>query len=433
MRRRQASDDDEEEDYASGRERIIGSRVSDAEESDLEDELLEEVEEEEEEEEFGEHWSGSDAQRLVAQVQRKDLVDGVIDRRSKKEEEQTDGDGFYVQDNVDQIGDNVSESGEGQCQEEKKANEPFSVPTAGAFYMHDDRFRDGGEGRHRRTLDGRNLWESRDDLKWGHDKFEERSMQERHYKEGRRMSKGRHQAHGRNKGQDRKYPRPKSQDNNNQNSAPKFARGKGPRRYQPVTKNSIDTCANKRGPLNSLEKVSHENTSAKSSTSESAQFPSSKNGLASSLSVASPPFYPSGSSIKEISSTQKKDGQSGQKKETYSNNIPGKNASYKGRGQTSTIFPVMQFAGQHPGGLGVPALGMAFPGYVGQPNGMGNSEMTWLPVLAGTAGSLGAYHAWTAGQMSSLPPASSKDSSINEHGNKVKSGKAYCWFLKFDL
>ena len=37
----------------------------------------------------------------------------------------------------------------------------------------------------------------------------------------------------------------------------------------------------------------------------------------------------------------------------------------------------MQFAGQHPGGLGVPAVGMAFPGYVGQPNGMGNSEMTW--------------------------------------------------------
>ncbi|PWA64289.1 hypothetical protein CTI12_AA345600 [Artemisia annua] len=32
--------------------------------------------------------------------------------------------------------------------------------------------------------------------------------------------------------------------------------------------------------------------------------------------------------------------------------------------------------GQHPGGLGVPAVGMAFPGYVGQPNGMGNSEMT---------------------------------------------------------
>lgn len=38
----------------------------------------------------------------------------------------------------------------------------------------------------------------------------------------------------------------------------------------------------------------------------------------------------------------------------------------------------MQFGGQHPGGIGVPAVGMAFPGYVSQPQlGMGNSEMTW--------------------------------------------------------
>lgn len=38
----------------------------------------------------------------------------------------------------------------------------------------------------------------------------------------------------------------------------------------------------------------------------------------------------------------------------------------------------MQFGGQHPGGLGVPAVGMAFPGYVAQPQlGLGNSEMTW--------------------------------------------------------
>ncbi|KAA8540431.1 hypothetical protein F0562_024650 [Nyssa sinensis] len=46
---------------------------------------------------------------------------------------------------------------------------------------------------------------------------------------------------------------------------------------------------------------------------------------------------------------------------------------------TPAFLPVMQFGGQHPGGMGVPALGMAFPGYVAQPNGLGNSEMTWLP------------------------------------------------------
>jgi hypothetical protein len=39
------------------------------------------------------------------------------------------------------------------------------------------------------------------------------------------------------------------------------------------------------------------------------------------------------------------------------------------------INAVMQFAGQHPGGLGV---GMALPGYVAQQQmGMGNNEMAW--------------------------------------------------------
>jgi hypothetical protein len=41
-------------------------------------------------------------------------------------------------------------------------------------------------------------------------------------------------------------------------------------------------------------------------------------------------------------------------------------------------YAVMQFGSQHPGGIGVPAVGMAFPGYVAQPQlGLGNSEMTW--------------------------------------------------------
>ena len=35
----------------------------------------------------------------------------------------------------------------------------------------------------RRTHGGRRLWESKDDRKWGHDKFEEMNLQERHYDE----------------------------------------------------------------------------------------------------------------------------------------------------------------------------------------------------------------------------------------------------------
>uniref|UniRef100_A0A2P2M0Q2 Uncharacterized protein n=1 Tax=Rhizophora mucronata TaxID=61149 RepID=A0A2P2M0Q2_RHIMU len=99
---------------------------------------------------------------------------------------------------------------------------------------------------------------------------------------------------------------------------------------------------------------------------------------------------------------------------------------------TPAFLPVMQLGGQHPGSMGVPAVGMAFPGYVAQPQlGMGNSEMTWLPLLAGAAGALGpkycspyiavdgAYHARPSGQISSMGP-SSKETNNNKPNNEWK-------------
>jgi hypothetical protein len=60
---------------------------------------------------------------------------------------------------------------------------------------------------------------------------------------------------------------------------------------------------------------------------------------------------------------------------------------------TPALFPVMQFGGQHPGGTGVPSIGMALPGFVSQQQlGLSNSEMTWLPILAGASGALGATY-----------------------------------------
>ncbi|KAF0898491.1 hypothetical protein E2562_008092 [Oryza meyeriana var. granulata] len=57
---------------------------------------------------------------------------------------------------------------------------------------------------------------------------------------------------------------------------------------------------------------------------------------------------------------------------------------------TPALLPVMQFGSQHPGGLGVPTVGMALPGYVAQQQmGMGNNEMTWLPLLTGASGGFG--------------------------------------------
>ncbi|KAL4626267.1 hypothetical protein ACB092_05G084000 [Castanea dentata] len=98
---------------------------------------------------------------------------------------------------------------------------------------------------------------------------------------------------------------------------------------------------------------------------------------------------------------------------------------------TPAFLPVMRFGGQHPGGVGVPAVGMAFPGYVAQPQlGLGNSEMTWLAVLADAAGALGvtycspyivdsAYYARPSGQTSSVG-ASSKENNLNKPNNEWK-------------
>ncbi|KAM0944797.1 putative Btz domain, protein MLN51 plant [Dioscorea sansibarensis] len=102
----------------------------------------------------------------------------------------------------------------------------------------------------------------------------------------------------------------------------------------------------------------------------------------------------------------------------------------QGFAATPAYLPVMQFGGQHPGGI--PAVGMALPGYVAQQQlGFGNSEMTWLPVLAGAAGALGAsycspyialdnsYYARSSGQTSSS--ISSKETSINKSADSSKS------------
>ncbi|KAE8680786.1 CASC3/Barentsz eIF4AIII binding, putative isoform 6 [Hibiscus syriacus] len=420
------------------------------------------------------------------------------------------------------------EDGEG-----KKENEPFAVPTTGSFYMHDDRFRDNVGGRHRQMRGVRNLWETKDDRKWGHDKFEEMTLQEKQYEVGR-SSGGRYRARSKNRVPDHGYPR---------ESRPRSF-GKTTIRIRLLRLSG-----------KTVEKTSQANSSrafTPATNANTVSNPAKKHIFASSLSSASPPFYPSGSSKKDIS-FQKKDVQAGSvsrdlhqsvTNENFSvyqsNSLQGKNAldslslaklyiddsttsasvkpltnmqmppsgssldntRVQGRGITipgpkayqpipqhnqvnrvsppaqvnavqripvqgrayfsvqaatqqlgqhpgigsrassppetameKTVFkelegalifggaqiigttgnmsinhgdqnfpaflPVMQFGGQHSSGLSVPAVGMAFPGYVAQPQlGMRNSEMTWsytgqliviwrLPVLTGAAGSLG--------------------------------------------
>lgn len=619
MRRREASDDEEEEEEEE--EERIDDRVrridrrevidSDGESdgqggaADYDEEELE-VEDEEEEEEIGdEEVEGVEEERHEAKDHEGGRVDGsgmveVVPMVKEAEGMRRESAGEAAETDDVQV--------ENEAGEEKKENEPFSVPTAGAFYMHDDRFRDNAAGRHRRTFNGRKLWESKDDRKWGHDKFEEMTMQERHYDEGRRGSRGNYRGRGKNRGTDRGFVRggnrPKAYNNgNNQNQAPKTVRGRGPRRYEPPNTNRSEAPPTQNKHSGKfLEKASHTSSGrvfTPTSNIESDTAPARKNVIASSLNSASPPFYPSGASNKEVTLAPKHVqagntnknlrpsvmdesfsmpqsnpllrgknvvGSVGMDKlyiddtnspavgkpsanlqlppsgsfinaaqtphsraqgRGFSGQLPFQPAalhnqanrstptvqlhavqrsshaqsrvqpplqasaqpmgqrtgngsqassppgtalsinsfesgemdsppessksktalvgkgkgSVQGNGRGSFLYngaqvigsagnmsvgrgdqnfpggpaflPVMQFGGQHPGGMGVPAVGMAFPGYVGQPQGMGNSEMTWLPVLAGAAGALGAtycspyitvdgaYHARPSGQTSS--------------------------------
>ncbi|KAK4349956.1 hypothetical protein RND71_029269 [Anisodus tanguticus] len=605
MRRREASDDEEEERREKPVRRIGSDGESDGqgatadydeeeEEEEYDDEEYVEDEEAYEEDEYQEAGGTSSVKEVEVVVE--EGADGA---------KEVMGEGTGIDDSNE---NNV------QGEEDKKENEPYAVPTAGAFYMHDDRFRDNaGGGRHRRTFGGRKLWESKDDRKWGHDKFEELSVEERHYEEGGRGSRGRYRGRGRGRGPEHgtvRGRRPKAyvndshQSNNNsqkiQDNASKGMRGRGPRRYRPSFKDNIDAPPppNKQSGL-SVEKHSYHSTakaSAPVSNAENDAVTAAKQWFVSSLNSASPPFYPSSSSAKEITMTHKKELQTG-----TSSVLRGKNASdsvsldklniadpvtavaakvssglqlapgsstisptqsqplrgqgkgfnampnvnYQspvindqfngvplptslpstqrnpvlGRGQpsfqatghqfaqlsgtrsqgssppktgqsiseigefesssdssksksamvakgkgtlqstgrgsvlyggaqvmgapgsmgsgdqnfpaTPAFLPVMQFGGQHRGGI--PAVGMAFPGYVGQPQlGLGNSEMTWLPVLAGAAGAVGAtycspyiavdgaYHARPSGQMSSLTAAPSKENNTSKPNDECK-------------
>ncbi|XP_012456726.1 protein MLN51 homolog [Gossypium raimondii] len=627
MRRREAASDDEEgereeENNAEARmdrRALIRSDESDgqggaADYDDDEEELdLEEVEEEvydeyeEEEEEIDEEEIdevGKVEVRGNVKITGEDVKEAVVDNGNGDVDE-----GLGIDNN--HIGE--------EHEEEKKENEPFAVPTAGVFYMHDDRFRDNVGGRHRRTRGGRNLWESKDDRKWGHDKFEEMTLQEKHYEEGR-SSRGRYRAQSKNRGPGRGYRRGSGSKafgkNNHQNMAPKVVRGRGPRRYEPNMKIS-GQAPPKQGRLSGkpCEKTSQANSGRASTLATNAHTvsdPNLKHIFASSLSSASPPFYPSGSSNKDTALTQKKDVHAESVSRnlcpsvtdenfsaSQSSSLRGKNvldslsmaklyiddpsmsasakpltnvqmvpsgsslgntsqptqsrvqgrgvaipglkayqpaphqnqanrvssptqiipvqrnpvlgraqysvqgaaqqlgqhtgmpqalsppktamsvnsyesgevessetskplvskgkSSIQGAGRGSFLYsgaqvmgptgtmavghgdknfpaflPVMQFGGQHPGGLSVPAVGMAFPGYVAQPQlGLGNSEMTWLPVLTSAAGPLGAtfcspyitvdgaYHARTSGQTSSTG-SSSKEENSNKPNNEWK-------------
>ncbi|ESQ27028.1 hypothetical protein EUTSA_v10018298mg [Eutrema salsugineum] len=229
------------------------------------------------------------------------------DEEEEDEEEDYGDDLEYIADNDN--GKPVDSQPKGVIEDsatdvvEQKPKEPFAVPTAGAFYMHDDRFQELDAASNRRMRGGRRLWQSRDERKWGHDKYEEMNTQEKQY--DRRTSRGRVRGRGLGRGQERGYSRGSNSkaftSNGHQNQFPKaVSRGRGPRRYEVALRNgnqapSVQT----KQSQNSFEKVSHVDSGrapTETASTETDAIQAKKNVVASSLNSASPPFYPSGSS-----------------------------------------------------------------------------------------------------------------------------------------
>ncbi|XP_064950041.1 protein MLN51 homolog isoform X1 [Musa acuminata AAA Group] len=572
-----------------------GAQVYDDEADEEEDEMEEYYDEEEEYGEMDEELEMEDevveeGGHRAASVKEEGIKDV---RQSLEYEGQGDGDRRSSGNAMEHPDENQVEDEE----EKKKENEPYAVPTAGAFYMHDDRFQDNGRGRRRRMFGGRKLWDPKDERAWVHDRFEEMNLQDAQYDEERMRSRGRFRGRGggKSRGASRGYGRGSRHRDysdvvNSQNRTSRTVRGRGPRRYEALPKNNRDIPASrqKQSPAKPQEPTTSASTRKQSSQTANVELDPvvpQKHSFASSLNSASPPFYPSGSSNsnQDILLMQKRDAQAGIINDSLSYSMhteensqssqsstllrgktvvdsvghdrlymsdshrsvvgktlasvhlqpsgfypspdnadissssrvqgtgintagppnnqsasavnhvgrvsahtqapnvqpspaqtsfqpavrvpaqqfihrsvsgnqtsssspppagnssevgdvdspPGSGKSRtsvvgkgkinnQGTGRSSFIYsggqvlgatgamglahgdqnfrtpallPVMQFGGQHPSGLGVPAVGMALPGYVAQPQlGFGNSEMTWVPVLAGMPGALGASY-----------------------------------------
>ncbi|KAL1551485.1 protein MLN51 isoform X2 [Salvia divinorum] len=150
MRRREASDDEEEAEQGGKPPRRIESEgESEGAAAEYEEELDEEEGDYDLDEEYAEEevvvryedgGGGRVGVEVVAVERGESEKEGTFDGKVTEEEKQGAVDDLGENDDGDK---NVADG------EERKVIEPFSVPTAGAFYMHDDRFRDSSGGRNR--------------------------------------------------------------------------------------------------------------------------------------------------------------------------------------------------------------------------------------------------------------------------------------------
>lgn len=286
LRRRVASDvEDDDHEVSAERE---GAYYDDGEDDQgaAPDEDEDQEEEEEEEEEYAD---SEDAART----------------RDASEEDDNGEEKFSQQRRVQHVAGGAPSGTEGlkgtgskEGPEEDKHNaEPFVVPTAGAFYMHDDRFRNNGVIRARRSAGGRKLWEAKDEHRWVHDRFEELKLSEGNYppQSGRgRRGRGREgRGQGRGRGFGRRGDREKDPEESVRFPARRVrGRGRGMRRARMDDYEFRDT--KPASIRNDNRVVSTPKPAVQQPTGKSEEAGSKKPSTSSVLNSKSPPFFPTG-------------------------------------------------------------------------------------------------------------------------------------------
>lgn len=309
LRRCVASDDEEEED-----ETNTAIRDDYYDEDSEHHEGGPPVEEDEDEEEAEEEEEYEDAED-----------EGILLARKKDTSEDYDNEegiedaSNHAREGTRKLQDNVATGRSNEvASEEKKDTEPFVVPTAGAFYMHDDRFCYNGLARPRRSAGGRRLWEAKDEKPWVHDRFEELKLHDEGYRvqgvRGRRGRgrQGRVPGRAKDTGHARggKGNRERSFDDSLQSTQRRPGRGRGIRRAK------MDEYEFKESRVmsNNFPPSSTHETTGAISTALSMQNPASsqlitkpqdvtskKPTISSMLKVSSPPFFPTGAALQNLS------------------------------------------------------------------------------------------------------------------------------------
>ncbi|KAG0560587.1 hypothetical protein M758_10G186900 [Ceratodon purpureus] len=294
LRRREASDDEERE--------MPLHAVSSADDDEEDDE--------DDDEDASQHsFSDEDAEGQATPPDGEEDGAALLRRRRLVSDEEDDHEGLHLEDVSRKSADKEDGSqgtaaadatnGKEAGEEERKEAEPFVVPTAGAFYMHDDRFRGVAGARPRRGVGGsRKLWEAKDEKPWVHDLFEELNVRDDSYRdEGlSRSGRGRSRGRGRvNRDRNRGWVGKLASDSEELNLN-RARRGRG--RGRPARSEGGDnTRVEESGPSTTkgtqIDSTGSSNIEGQDESKKHESTVPPRRVVAGSLNSASPPFFPS--------------------------------------------------------------------------------------------------------------------------------------------